>query len=152
MRIFLEKMVLDFPDVIDADPIGEFDLSERILVELPFGIPIPFGAGRAGQLMLIKNAELHRDLLRAPLPHRGRGRDPARSAGRVSVCDTRPPSPGLRSASATLSRTAGEGIQRVQARIACATASGWSSSARWPAPGIVLISVLPEIPRANLSA
>src|SRR5260370_29245474 len=59
MRIFLEKMMLDLPDVIDADPVGEFDLGERVLVELPFGVLVPLGAGSSRQLMFVKDAELH---------------------------------------------------------------------------------------------
>jgi hypothetical protein len=31
VRIFLEKMVLDFPGVVDAELVGEFDLIERLL-------------------------------------------------------------------------------------------------------------------------
>jgi hypothetical protein len=33
VRIFFEKMVLDFPDIVDAEPIGEFDLIQRLLVK-----------------------------------------------------------------------------------------------------------------------
>ena len=33
VRIFLEKMVLDFPDIVDPEPVGEFDLVERLLVK-----------------------------------------------------------------------------------------------------------------------
>ena len=33
VRIFFEKMVLDLPGEVVAQPIGEFDLIERILVE-----------------------------------------------------------------------------------------------------------------------
>src|SRR5207302_5684546 len=40
----------------------------------------------------------------------------------------------------------------VQPNIAAAVSSGLSSSARWPAPPIVRISVLPATPSANLSA
>ena len=42
--------------------------------------------------------------------------------------------------------------QRIHSRIAAATSSGLSSSARWPAPAMTRISVLPLMPRANLSA
>jgi acyl-CoA thioesterase-1 len=51
----------------------------------------------------------------SPLPHRGRGRGPARSAGRVRgrckrASSSGVPSPGARGARATLSRDAGEGF------------------------------------------
>ncbi len=41
MRVFLEKMVLDLPDIIDAKAVGEFDLFERIAVEPLFGVVFP---------------------------------------------------------------------------------------------------------------
>ncbi len=34
MRVFLQKVVLDFPHVIDSDLVGELHLVERILEEL----------------------------------------------------------------------------------------------------------------------
>ena len=122
MRIFLEEVVLDLPDVIDAEPVGEFDLFERILVEPQLGILVP----GLRQLMLVKEAEFH------PLfypfcwlsPPLGRHRDgPAKSA--VAL---------------------GHAVHR---RIAAATSSGLSSSARWPAPGIATISVRPAIVAAK---
>ena len=44
VRIFLEEMVLDFPGVIDAEPVGEFDLIERLLKQ-PCSSPSFHGRG-----------------------------------------------------------------------------------------------------------
>ena len=54
--IFLEKMMLDLPGEIDAEPIGELHLIERLLEELELGA---FGP-RPRQLMLVENPETHR--------------------------------------------------------------------------------------------
>ena len=59
MRVFLEEMVLDLPDVVDADPVGELDLVERLLIEPPLGIVVPGAARRLRQLMLVEQAEFH---------------------------------------------------------------------------------------------
>jgi hypothetical protein len=56
MRILLEKMMLDFPDVVDAQPIGQFDLVERLLVKPQLGL---FAPGLR-QLMLVEQSEFHR--------------------------------------------------------------------------------------------
>jgi len=56
MRVFLEEMVLDLPDVIDADPVGEFDLLKRVAIEPLLGVFFP----RLRQLVLIEKPELHR--------------------------------------------------------------------------------------------
>src|SRR6516162_7646545 len=55
MCIFLEKVMLDFPHVVDAESVGEFDLVERVLKQ--FLLP----ARRPGtrELMLIESAEFH---------------------------------------------------------------------------------------------
>src|SRR6266478_6928947 len=55
VRIFLEKMVLDFPGIVDAEPVGELDLVERFLQQAVLG---PLGPWPR-QLMLIENAEFH---------------------------------------------------------------------------------------------
>jgi hypothetical protein len=55
MRILLQKMVLDFPGVVDAEPIGEFDLVERLLKQPVLGAIIP----RPRKLMLVENAKFH---------------------------------------------------------------------------------------------
>src|SRR5579885_742638 len=60
--IFLEEMVLDLPGIVVAEPVGEFDLVQRILVEPPFAALFPW----ARQLQLVEDAEFHRmPLLRA---------------------------------------------------------------------------------------
>ncbi|MGC2522987.1 MAG: hypothetical protein WA417_10185 [Stellaceae bacterium] len=56
VRIFLEEMVLDLPHIVDAEPVGELDLVERILIEAQLGSFVP----RLRQLVLVKNPEFHR--------------------------------------------------------------------------------------------
>jgi hypothetical protein len=34
MRVFLEEVMLNFPHVIDSEPVREFDLVKRILKQL----------------------------------------------------------------------------------------------------------------------
>src|SRR4030081_3279988 len=55
VRIFLEKMVLDFPGVVDAELVGEFDLIERLLKQPVLVTLVP----RPWKLMLVENAEFH---------------------------------------------------------------------------------------------
>ena len=55
VRIFLEEMMLDFPGVVDAELVGEFDLLERLLEQPMLVALVP----RPRQLMLVENAELH---------------------------------------------------------------------------------------------
>src|SRR5437588_3235942 len=52
---FLEEVVLDFPDIVDAKPVGEFDLIERLLITPQLGI---LGPGLR-QLMLVEKPEFH---------------------------------------------------------------------------------------------
>ena len=56
MRILLEKVMLDFPHVVDAELVGELDLIERILEQLQLGAFVPW----ARQLMLVKCSQFHR--------------------------------------------------------------------------------------------
>jgi hypothetical protein len=53
VRILLEKMVFDLPDLIDAEPVGEFDLIERLLIKLQLGILAP----GLRQLVLVEKPE-----------------------------------------------------------------------------------------------
>ncbi|MGY4367863.1 hypothetical protein ACVW1A_003928 [Bradyrhizobium sp. LB1.3] len=55
MRVFFEEVMLDNPRMVVAEPVGEFHLRQRILVEpeLVAGHPGPW------QLQLIEDAELH---------------------------------------------------------------------------------------------
>ena len=71
MRVLLEKVMLDFPGEVVAEPVGQLDLVERVLVEPQFAVRLP----RARQLQLVKNAEPHRFLSRpnpATASQRGR--------------------------------------------------------------------------------
>ncbi len=56
MRVLLEKVVLHFPHVVDAEPVREFDLIESILEELQLRALLPW----TRQLMLIKGSQLHK--------------------------------------------------------------------------------------------
>src|ERR1700722_16661508 len=47
--------MLDFPCVVVTKPIGQFDLSQSVLIKLPFIVHAP----GAGQLQFIKDYELH---------------------------------------------------------------------------------------------
>ena len=60
VRIFLEKVVLDLPGKVVAEPVGELDLIECILVELELAL----GRPRARQLQLVEYAEFHLSLLK----------------------------------------------------------------------------------------
>ena len=53
--VFLEEMVLDLPGVVVAEPVGQLDLVERVLIELPLVVRPP----RARQLQLVEDAEFH---------------------------------------------------------------------------------------------
>ena len=55
VRILLEEVVLDLPGKVVAEPVGELDLVERVLVELELAFRRP----RARQLQLVEYAELH---------------------------------------------------------------------------------------------
>ena len=56
VRIFLEEMVLDLPGEVVAEPVGQFDLVERVLVEGQLAVRPP----GPRQLQLVEDAELHR--------------------------------------------------------------------------------------------
>jgi hypothetical protein len=55
VRILLEEMVLDLPDILDAEPVGELDLVERLLTQALLRILVP----RLRQLVLIEEPEFH---------------------------------------------------------------------------------------------
>ena len=55
MRVLLEKVMLDFPRVVDAQPIGHLDLLERVVEQLLLRTFHP----RSWQLMLVKDPEFH---------------------------------------------------------------------------------------------
>ena len=59
VAVLLEEVVLDLPHVVDAEPVGELDLVERVL-EQPVLVAV---APRPGQLVLVEDAELHGGLL-----------------------------------------------------------------------------------------
>ena len=66
MGVFLEEVVLDLPGMVVAQPVGELDLVERVLVE---PVLVAFLPGPR-QLQLVENAELHaRFLLNLVLEH-----------------------------------------------------------------------------------
>ena len=55
VRVLLEEVVLDLPQVVDPEPVGELHLVERVAQELAL-VEL---AIHAGQLMLIEDAEPH---------------------------------------------------------------------------------------------
>src|ERR1700674_3069565 len=55
VRILLQKVMLHFPHVVDAEPIGELDLVQGVLKKLQLQAGLPW----ARKLMFIKGAELH---------------------------------------------------------------------------------------------
>src|SRR5258708_8216348 len=84
MRVFLEEMVLDLPDVIEAEPVGELDLIERVLIKPALGIVIPRTAGELRQLVFVEQTEFHWRLTLSinPLPRLRRGSLPPPLAGK----------------------------------------------------------------------
>ena len=60
VRVLLQKVVLDLPQVLDPEPVGQFDLVEGIGDQLLFACVAP----RPRQLVLVEDAELHGRLLR----------------------------------------------------------------------------------------
>src|SRR5262245_39533853 len=62
MGVFLEEMVLDLPGEVDAEPVGELDLVERLLKEPEFVAVMP----RPRELVLVKDAEFHGLAFRRP--------------------------------------------------------------------------------------
>ena len=55
MRILLEKVVLDLPGVVVAEPVGEHDLLERLLKQAALVARVP----GPRQLQLVENSEAH---------------------------------------------------------------------------------------------
>src|SRR5262245_14659237 len=56
VRLLLQEVVLDLPDVLDPEAVGELDLLERLREDPPLRIRIP----GPGDLVLVEEAELHR--------------------------------------------------------------------------------------------
>ncbi len=59
VRVLVEEVVLDLPRVVEAEPVGELDLLER-LVEESMLVP---GVPGLRQLELVENAKSHRSVL-----------------------------------------------------------------------------------------
>jgi hypothetical protein len=55
MGILSQEMVLDLPRAVDADPVGEFDLFERLAIDSVLSIRVP----GSRNLVFIKDTELH---------------------------------------------------------------------------------------------
>src|SRR2546423_9605806 len=80
VRVLLEEVVLDLPDVIEAERVGQLDLFEGVPQQLFLGP----GGPRPGQLVLVEQSEPHgapSDRL-APTLSSGRITGPASRAGR----------------------------------------------------------------------
>ena len=57
--VLLEEVVLDLPDVVDAETVGQLDLRQRILEQAVLGARRP----RARQLVFVQKSEAHGSLL-----------------------------------------------------------------------------------------
>src|SRR5215471_3832568 len=73
MRVFLEKVVLHLPGIVNAQAVRQLDLIQRVLKETQLGAWLP----GARQLMLIEDPEFHGrsftgPALRGAAPQRGR--------------------------------------------------------------------------------
>ena len=55
MAVLLEEVVLDLPDVLEPEAVGEFDLGECVLDE-PLLVAV---RPRSGQLVFVEDAESH---------------------------------------------------------------------------------------------
>ena len=69
VAVLLEEVVLDLPHVLDAEPVGELDLLERVLDQRLLAGVVP----RPAHLVLVEDAELHAqdvNTLVSVLPHR----------------------------------------------------------------------------------
>ena len=78
MRVLLEEVVLDLPDGVEPDAVGDLDLLERV-VEQPV---LPVVAPGPGQLVLVEDAEAHRRKANGP----PRNDVPAPGGGRAYLC------------------------------------------------------------------
>jgi hypothetical protein len=58
MRVFLQEVVLDFPRIVDADAVSQFDLVECVLKKLQLVAVVPWPR----ELVFIENSEAHRVL------------------------------------------------------------------------------------------
>ena len=77
VRVLLEEVVLDLPDVLDAQAVGQLDLVEGVLHQLAFGVLLPGTA----DLVLVEDPELHAVPLDSPVkPVRSRVSRPGRAA------------------------------------------------------------------------
>ena len=57
VRVLLQEVVLDLPRVVVAELVRQLDLSQRVLQQLVLRVLAP----RPGQLMLVEDAEPHRN-------------------------------------------------------------------------------------------
>src|SRR2546423_14757076 len=55
VRVLLEEVVLDLPRVLVAQRVGKRDLLDRLVQQPVFAVLVP----RAGELMLVEDAEAH---------------------------------------------------------------------------------------------
>ena len=89
VRVLLEEVVLDLPDVVDPELVGELALLERVLEQLVLESSCPRGAGagarRTGRTARRRVGRLRRGRGGAPSGGREPGRPPARRCGRAST-------------------------------------------------------------------
>src|SRR5439155_5978786 len=134
VRVLLEEVVLDLPDVVDPDLVRELDLLERVGQELLLGALGP----RARQLVLVEDPESHGV---APLEVRS---GMSRSGGARSNSGRRVPSGRRRAIEAIPSAT----IRRPSSSTARS-----SSSSRRRRSGRMLSAITPvQAPHMNFAA
>jgi hypothetical protein len=68
MGVFLEEVVLDFPGVVVAELVGQFDLGQRVLEQVVLGA---LGPG-SWKLVLVEDSEFHGSIVRRLGPRLGR--------------------------------------------------------------------------------
>jgi len=55
VRVLLEEVMLDLPHVVEAEPVRELHLLERLREQRRLGVRAP----RSRELMLVEDAEAH---------------------------------------------------------------------------------------------
>src|SRR5690606_18005060 len=129
VRVLLQEVVLDLPDVVEAKPVRELDLFERVL-EQPVLVVL---APRAWELVLVEDPELHVSPPRVcgPSPARPAGVPPGRAATRswnVANRAGRPPAARTRTARRRLRTSSSRAARPGQGRRRSSRRSNGSAS------------------------
>ena len=117
VRVFLKEMVLDLPGIVVAEPVGQFDLIERVLIEPMLAARLATGAAIAARkICRISCAILLRT--RRIMPARRRPDNPGKGTCRpIGGTGCALPMPGaLRTYRLTLSRSLSGGTRASEVR------------------------------------